>query len=255
MYEPPAAIDPSQRSIAFITMHKAGSSIADRIFRVYARHMNLVPANLAEAARKAGIAEGEFCRTHAAELTRMGYYFGPFRGIYTRDMGGFTGNRLIVQVRDPRDCICSNYFSMGWSHRLPNEGEHQDEFLKRRNEIQAKDINRFARGTVNGYRRRLEVINGIRAQHPDCLILKYETMVEATDRWRNELEDFLRVQSTAPIEGELSELMDFKVRSEDPSKHKRQVRPGDHKRKLKPETIEELNEVLGPVLRDFEYSP
>ena len=78
MYELPKAKNPDLRSFAFITMHKAGSSIADRIFRVYAKHAGLVPANLAERAKALGAQEGEFCRDNADKLCANGYYFGPF---------------------------------------------------------------------------------------------------------------------------------------------------------------------------------
>jgi hypothetical protein len=46
---------------------------------------------------------------------------------------------------------------------------------------------------------------------------------------------------------------DFKVSSEDIYKHKRQVTPGDHKRKLKPETIDILNQKTAEVLKLYDY--
>jgi hypothetical protein len=41
---------------------------------------------------------------------------------------------------------------------------------------------------------------------------------------------------------------------ENVSKHIRQRTPGDHLRKLTPETVAFLNEQLGPVLRGFGYA-
>ena len=40
---------------------------------------------------------------------------------------------------------------------------------------------------------------------------------------------------------------------EDPKAFVRRVTPGDHKEKLKPETIARLNEILAPTLELFDY--
>jgi hypothetical protein len=45
----------------------------------------------------------------------------------------------------------------------------------------------------------------------------------------------------------------FDVEQEDVFSHKRQVQPGDHRRKLKPETIEEITEMFRPVLVPLNY--
>lgn len=252
-YQLPPATDPGQRSVAFVTMHKAGSTVADQILRLYAETIGLTPANFAEAARSFDVQEGEFCIANAAKVSQPGYYFGPFRGIYTGEMGGFGDNRLIVLIRDPRDCICSSYFSLGWSHRVPPQGSNQEEFLERREKIRRRSIDQYARGSMRGYLRRLNVIRRIVDAHDEVLLLKYETMVEHTGAWRAEIERFLGVTPDAGLEAALRERLDFSVDSEDPARHKRQVTPGDHQRKLEPATVALMNETLAPVLERFSY--
>ena len=45
----------------------------------------------------------------------------------------------------------------------------------------------------------------------------------------------------------------FRVKREDVRKQKRQITPGDHKRKLHPDTIAFLNEQLAPILETLGY--
>jgi hypothetical protein len=46
---------------------------------------------------------------------------------------------------------------------------------------------------------------------------------------------------------------EFTVDQEDIYSNKRQVTPGDHRRKLKPETIEHLNQVFADILQALNY--
>jgi hypothetical protein len=46
---------------------------------------------------------------------------------------------------------------------------------------------------------------------------------------------------------------DFTVQKENISSHKRQITPGDNKRKLKPETIEILNDRFADILDTLGY--
>lgn len=46
---------------------------------------------------------------------------------------------------------------------------------------------------------------------------------------------------------------DFQVEDEDVYRHKRQVMPGDHTRKLLPETIAALNEQFANILKTLGY--
>jgi len=161
--------------------------------------------------------------------------------------------RLLVQVRDPRDCITSSYFSLSLSHKLPDDPEKLKAFLAQRQKITETSIDEFALSSVSGYIDRLEKIKNIVNTHDDVLLLKYEDMVESTPKWLDEVSQFIEQPITPDLKSRIKKLLNFNVPSEDPNRHKRQVKPGDHKRKLKSETIEAMNERLSDVLDAFGY--
>lgn len=240
-------------SVVFITMHKAGSSIAGLIFRFYAYSSGYIQANIAEAAKKNGFTEAEYCINNANLLSTPGYYFGPYRGLYVSEMGSFSQNRIIVQIRDPRDCICSNYYSMAKSHVLPKDEKLKAAFMERRESMNAMSIDQSAIGGAKSYLNRMNRIKNIIESHPNCSVVKYEDMVMQTDVWTKQAEDFFGVSNREGLDEKLSEHLNFSVDKEDPNVHKRQVTPGDHVRKMRPETVAAMNETLAPVLDWFGY--
>ena len=71
--------------------------------------------------------------------------------------------------------------------------------------------------------------------------------------WESQLYTYLDVDPPEPIRTQVADLANFDVPSEDVTQHKRQVVPGDHKRKLKPATIEEMNTILAEHLTQYGY--
>lgn len=72
-----------------------------------------------------------------------------------------------------------------------------------------------------------------------------DRILTRTDRWLGRIADFLDQPITPALSERLAALDDFRVDLEDVSRHKRQVRPGGHTRKLKPETIAEMTVAMG----------
>jgi hypothetical protein len=87
----------------------------------------------------------------------------------------------------------------------------------------------------------------------NVLFLKYEDMVENFDSWLDQLIGFLSIEIPREFVDQIKAETSFKVSREDISRHRRQVIPGDHKRKLKPETIEFLNKKTEKILESFGY--
>jgi hypothetical protein len=88
---------------------------------------------------------------------------------------------------------------------------------------------------------------------PNVLFLKYEDMVENFDAWLDQLIEFLGMDIRREFIDQIKAETDFKVSKEDIRKHKRQVTPGDHKRKLKPETIDLLDSKTGEIRKRLGY--
>ena len=88
---------------------------------------------------------------------------------------------------------------------------------------------------------------------PNSLLVKYEDMIRDFPAWLNQILAFWGAQAKKSVVAAVIREADFAVSHEDPHAHKRQVQPGDHQRKLQPETIRALNETFAEVLDALGY--
>ena len=149
-------------------------------------------------------------------------------------------------LRDPRDVLTSMYFSVGYSHIIP--AAQQDVALTAREETLQQTIDEFViiempklLKKYNDYCQKLMPKSNV-------LLVKYEDMVTDFNSWLDTLVNFLKFDVNPKIVNKIIDQANFTVPKEDIYSHKRQVTPGDHKRKLAPETIERLNFEFGEVL-------
>jgi hypothetical protein len=87
----------------------------------------------------------------------------------------------------------------------------------------------------------------------NVLVVKYEHMVRDFPAWLDQILQFWGLPKRTRTVAWLLRKADFTVSREDPNSHKRQVQPGDHRRKLKPETIRLLDEIFADVLDALDY--
>ncbi|MEM8551292.1 MAG: sulfotransferase domain-containing protein [Pseudomonadota bacterium] len=243
----------SPKSLIAVSMHKAGSSVANRIILEFAKAKGYAIEQITSAVAGSARSEESVFLEYAQKLKPAGVYYGMARGPYVEKMPGIDALRVIVQVRDPRDCITSLYYSWRESHVLPSNPEKRKVFEERREKVASTDIDSFARQSTQNYRNRLTIIADILARHPDCLLLTYEEMVGDTNAWLDRIGAFLDQPLTAPLRAAIAKHADFEVDGEDSARHKRQVVPGDHARKLRPETVSHLTKALKAELERFGY--
>lgn len=192
--------------------------------------------------------------SYQSEMKLDDTYYGVARSVYVSKMPILSKMKLIIQVRDPRDCLTSAYFSFKASHIPPEDPAKLAEFMERREKLQNTDIDQYVLSEVHSYITRMNVLKDLIADHDDALVLTYEEMVTDTDSWLAKVSDFIEQPLTDDLLSRLGETINFTVNKEDVSQHKRQVTPGDHKRKLKPETIAEMSDRLREQLDYFGYS-
>lgn len=176
----------------------------------------------------------------------------------------------ILNVRDPRDVLTSLYYSFVYSHpKIPVPGGfNPDDDL--RSQWEKEGIDAFVIRNVEEYKRRYDILCNQVVGKKNLLLLKYEDMVLNYGVW---LEKYIsmfmeirpvryrtynmfgRALNLKRIYNKLYKLYinEFKVSSEDPKQHKRQMLPGDYKRKLKTETIEILNREFSSIIKIFGY--
>ena len=256
--------EPSRNIIAYTT-HKAGSMVLHRVLkdicelnriRFFSPNKSMIP----------------FARIFAGEdfIARKRGCFGPIRFfVPTRALGEAS---IILHLRDPRDVLVSMFYSYCYMHA----GEIEPDTGYRK-EVAAAGIDRFVLdmvgepfyeyrgdygigsrykkdvGTVlDRYERYVTELLG----RANTIAVSYEEMVLAFPSW---LEKICRAFDLTNPEETCAVVTARHANSvaageEDVRSHKRKVTPGDHREKLRPETIRELDQVFALVLEKLGYS-
>jgi hypothetical protein len=159
----------------------------------------------------------------------------------------------LFQLRDPRDILVSEYFSLGWRHR---DDAWNEEEKRRRERIQRLTIDQYVMGEAESSKlplltRYLPLLAEM--DKPTTHVVKYETMVGDFPEW---------LRTVLPLMGLVKEddidhlarhyRHEFQPDASD-NGHKRNVSAGDHRNKLEPKTIDVLNERFDPILSALGY--
>lgn len=175
--------------------------------------------------------------------------FGPIRMPCKYNV--LQGASAVVHLRDPRDVLTSLYYSQAYSHVGIKDDIREnlidigiDQFVLDQHHI-----------FLNRYNRYLKMLIG----RPRITLLYYEDFMETPEKWVAQF--CLGLMWRSPVETRtmlqrtINDLIhqNKAPEAEDKSKHIRQAKPGDHERKLKPETIDKLNDAFRDVLYQLGY--
>jgi len=241
----------TNQSIIWFTAHKCASVYASEILQKLAEDVGMIYRNYEGDLWEKGqslekLIYGNDSETINNMFKTTGHIYGPFRQYYP--IPEMEKYKVILMLRDPRDVLTSLYFSMAYSHDIP-ESQKTDldsarEYVKNKN---IDDIviehSPWVRTTYEHYTKYLFGKNNV-------LFLSYEDMVTDFPIWLIELCKNLPIKPSEKLKNELIDLAVFEV-EENIYSHKRQVKPGDHRRKLKVNTIKQLNLELQDVLKIY----
>jgi hypothetical protein len=193
----------------------------------------------------------DFAQPEPFTLAPRGYFYGPFRGLddssgVPREWPDLSPYKIIIVLRDPRDVLTSLYFSIAYSHRTPR-GDGRSEFLSHRDQVKRVDIDDYVRQAAQQFLPRYRAYFDLAARY-DVHLTTYEQLVTSPQAWLDELLDYLDVRLSSWTRRRLISANDFAVDRENPESHVRQVAPGDHARKLRPDTVAYLNAKFADVL-------
>lgn len=178
--------------------------------------------------------------------------YGGFRFVPAFATDEFlTGRKIMTLVRDPRDVLTSLYFSQQKSHRIPT-GEWGLAMAEDRAKALSEEIDEFVlRQARDGlWAERFSRLGGLKGQG---ISWRYEDIVFDKARWLDEILHHLDVDLPASSREEFVSAEDVRPNQENAESHIRQVTPGDHRRKLKAETIDELNGIFASTLKAWDY--
>ena len=166
----------------------------------------------------------------------------------------------IVQIRDPRDILVSEYFSNGWIHPDEQWSERRKQL---RTVIKKMSIDEYvleAAETLGTFGnlplniRYQPILNLSLPENHQITILKYEDMITNFKDWLDKaIQPFQFDLTLNPLSvDEYYEKYKYEFQEKTETlEHKRKMTPGDHKEKLKQGTIEKLNDIFSGILTKF----
>jgi hypothetical protein len=240
------------QSILFFTAHKCASVYVNDILRKIVNDAGIIPIDFAKYLWQDGRSIKQVLASpQKAEkaFKSQGYYYGSFREF--QPIPHLEQYQIILILRDPRDVLTSLYFSHAYSHEKPSYllGKQPEWRIKALNQT----LDEFVIANLPIYQKRYSQYTQQLLGKQNVLFLKYEEMVSNFENWLNHLVDFLSIEVNPDIIKEIIEKANLKVKKENVYAHKRQVTPGDHQRKLQPETIELINSELKTILEQLNY--
>lgn len=164
------------------------------------------------------------------------------------------GTRQIIAIRDPRDILVSDYYSMRYYHAKPSARDKIDDFALRRATAVVGGMPGYVRERAQELRDDLERYMEI-SRHGHCLaVLRYEDFLEDFPGWVRALEAALGLPADPARMDRLAGLAPRRPDGERPTVKVRAARSGQFRDKLDAETIAALDEMFAPVLAHFGYA-
>ena len=192
------------------------------------------------------------------QLFRAGRMHGGFRTPHTRFMESpvYRAARKILLVRDPRDALVSQYFSILSTHSSPavnhGKGGATEQLLMQRARAALQSIDDYvlqnARSFLETMRQYVPLL-----QDEQLTLFRYEDVILDKEPWLRRLLEIAEMPLERPFIDGVMQRVDIMPASEDPSRFIRKVVPGDHLVKLRRATIESLNLVFADVADVFGY--
>lgn len=248
----------SHQSIIHFSINKAATQYVKSILRRCALENDMAHARMNEYAFKSNLPyldhlSWQEMQKYQHIFKPRGYLYSVFGGM-VEGIPNLNDYYVVLMVRDPRDILTSKYFSIGYSHRLPTGENKIESFMQRRAFAQQVEIDEYVISQsdriLQQYQRYLDLLLNQANVH----IIKYEDMISNFSVWLDNLLNYCDLKISAELKQQLiQESLKSRPKKENILNHIRQVTPGDHKRKLQPETIAQLNSSFSTILREFKY--
>ena len=239
-------------------VRKSGSTLLNAIVRFLAKRNNVNEIDIPGTFFRKGLLARDWADLDLSPLVLPQNLYLGFRVLPPRlqQLEAFRSGRKVFMFRDPRDSLVSQYFSDAYSHGLPTAtgalGDGREAFLEKRAKALATPIDDFVLAQAPILSRTMEFYAPL-LEDPACLSLRYE---EHLFQKRRLVAKILRHFDWTAKPGQIEKLMgdvDVIPETEDKERFLRKAIPGDHRQKLRPETIAKLDRIMAGVLQRYDY--
>ncbi|MEZ6244089.1 MAG: sulfotransferase domain-containing protein [Phycisphaerales bacterium] len=243
-------------SSLIFSAHKAGSTLLQQLLTNLAPHAGVTMFRLESVFWDQGVPPGQMPADASSLFHPRGYCYGVFRMFPWRyQIPILAQAKKILLVRDPRDAIVSHYFSVAKSHPEPKNAPEEVKLqrLAERERVGANTIDEHVLEHAEFFFRvHWRYMRDLTKTHT-VRVFRYEDVIFEKRAWVDELCAELGWDVPARLRHEVADLYDKRPKEENAAAHIRRVTPGDHREKLRPETIEKLNEVFATALDRYGY--
>ena len=247
-------------SIIHFSLNKAATQYTGRILKKCAVENGMVPVSIHGYAFQTNFPYLDHLT--AEEMEKYQHIFKPNGYLYSVFGGMIEGiselekYKIVLMVRDFRDLLVSEYYSIAYSHVAPyKHGNKYERFVEQRTEAQDSAIDEYA---VNESNRILNTLQRYKTllidKYPNVYITKYEDMINDFPGWLNNLLYNCELNIRPDFFTALLERNErIRPKDEDVQRHIRKGKSGEYKEKLNQETIEYLNAKFSSMLLTFGY--
>jgi hypothetical protein len=245
-------------SILHFSFNKAATQTVKRILIDCGRLNGLTPACLHDYAFKHSMPYLD--QLELRQMEAFAHVFKPAGYIYTVFGGMIEGIpfferfKVVLVIRDPRDILVSGYYSIAYSHAIP-DGEKKDSILLRRANALASSLDEHVlKNSANLLAIFEKYERCLFSKYPDVHVARYEDMVKDFPAWLDGLLFSCGLEISQSVRSDLIKTHELhRPNGENIHKHLRKGMPGEHREKLRKETVKKLDQIFQNQLARFNY--
>ncbi len=248
------------RSIIHFSLNKAATQYTNRILKQCAAKHGMVPVHIHGYAFNSNFPYLD--HLSAVEMEKYQHIFKPNGYLYSVFGGMIEGiselerYKVVLMLRDFRDVLVSEYYSIANSHVAPDHrGNKHELFVEQRARAKKTAIDEYAIAESDRVYKTMKRFKTLLLdKYPNVYVTKYEDMVNDFGGWLNNLLDNIEINIRHDFFKTLLERNErIRPKYENIHRHLRKGQPGEYKEKLKQETIDFLNAKFLPMLLCFGY--
>lgn len=239
------------------SIHKAGSSLMHKMIADVSNYSKIPSVSIPDLLFKEGISDewqSDISMSLFFERGRIYYGFRNLPKFMTGENFSLTNKKAVLLVRDPRDALVSQYYSLSGkyiSHQLPQK--NSEVFIERLQKTASLSIDDYVLQAAPNHLNKLKEYR-LGLNFNNVLLKNYENIYYDKINFLSEIFSHFELDVDKEIILRVALQNDIRPDSEDITKHIRKGTPGDYKEKLCSTTICKLNELFKDEVKWFGYS-